>query len=100
MKKEKNATEEAFDATSFAQFFSGPSRREAGAVLAVLGIERHDGDSPKHCVNPGNEAQAPIGGVQADDARTDLIQTHGPCQQALCKGSIVWVGGREQKEKR
>jgi hypothetical protein len=56
MKKEKNAAKEAFDATSFAQFFSGPSRRQAGAVLAVLGIERHDGRSPKHAMNPGNEA--------------------------------------------
>src|SRR6266550_4041446 len=51
-------------------------------------------------MNPSNEAQAPIGRVQADDARTDLIQTHRPGQQALCEGSIMWIGRRKQKQQR
>jgi hypothetical protein len=47
MKKEKNAAKEAFDGTPLAEFFSGPSGRQAGAVLLVLGIECHDGNSPQ-----------------------------------------------------
>ncbi len=100
MKKEENATKEALDGTSFAKFFSGPGWGQAGAVLLVLGIPCNDGDCPKHAVNPGNETQAPIGCVQTDDPRMDLIEVHGPCQQALCKGSIVWVGRRKQKQQR
>ena len=51
-------------------------------------------------MNPGNQTQTPIGSIQTDDPRTDLIETHGPCQQALCKGSVVWVGRRKQKQQR
>jgi len=56
MKKEKNAAKEAFDGAALAQFISGPGGRQAGAVLQVLGIERHDGDSAKHAMNPSDEA--------------------------------------------
>ena len=100
MKKEKNATKEALDSTSFAQFFSGPGWGQAGAVLAVLGIVGDDGHCPKHSMNPGNQTQAPIGRIQTDDPRTDLVELLGPGQQALCKGSIVWVGRRKQKQER
>jgi hypothetical protein len=60
MKKEKNASKEAFNAAPFAQFFSGPSWWQAGAMLLVFGIPRDDGSSAKHSMNPGNETQAPI----------------------------------------
>ena len=79
MKKEKHAAKEAFDGAAFAEFFSGPSRRQAGAVFLVLGIERHDGDSPKCCMNPGNQTQSPIGCVKADDPRTDAVELDSPC---------------------
>jgi hypothetical protein len=95
VKKEKNATKEAFDGTPLAEFFSRPRGRQAGAVLQVLGIERHDGDSPKHAMNPSNQAYAPISGVQTDNPRMDVVELPSPCQQGLCKGGIVWVGRRE-----
>jgi hypothetical protein len=37
-----------------------------------------DSDGMQDGVNPGDEAQTPIRGVQANDARTYLIETHGP----------------------
>ncbi len=100
MKKEKNAAKEALDSTAFAQFFSGPGWGQAGAVLAVLGIVGDDGHCPKHSMNPGNQTQAPIGGIQADDPGTDVIELFGPCQQGLCKRGIVWISRRKQKEER
>ena len=63
MKEEKNATKEAFDATAFAKFFCGPGGWQAGTVLLVFRIPRDDRDSTQHAMNPGNETQAPIGGV-------------------------------------
>ena len=93
MKKEKNATKEALDSTTFAQFFSGPGWGQAGAVLAVLGIVGDDGHCPKHSMNPGYEVQTPIGGIQADDPRMDVIDLPSPCQQGLCKRGIVWITG-------
>jgi hypothetical protein len=85
---------------AFAQFFFGPGRWQAGTVLLVFGIPRDDSDCPKHAMNPGNEMQPPIGGIQADDTGTDLIQAHCPGQQRLCKRSIVGVSRGEQKEDR
>jgi hypothetical protein len=78
MKEEKNATKEAFDTAAFAQFFPGPSWRQAGTVLLVFGIPRNDGDSTKNGVNPGNETQTPICSVQANDTGTNLVEAHGP----------------------
>jgi hypothetical protein len=60
MKKEKNTSKEAFDATSFTQFFSGPGWWQARTVLLVFGIPRNDSDSTEYSMNPGNETQAPI----------------------------------------
>jgi hypothetical protein len=78
MKKEKNPPKEAFDATAFAKFFFGPGRWQTGAVLLIFGIPRDDSDGTKHGMNPGDEAQTPIGSVQADDTGTDLVEAHGP----------------------
>ena len=50
-------------------------------------------------VNPGDELQAPVGGIQANKARMDLIQLHSPCQKWLSKGSVMNIGrGKEKKE--
>jgi len=63
MKEEKHAPKEALEAAPFAKLFLGPGGRQAGTVLLVFGIPRDDSDSTKHAMNPGNEVQAPLGGV-------------------------------------
>jgi hypothetical protein len=78
MKKEKNASKEAFNAAAFSEFFSGPSWRQAGVVLLVFGIPRNDGDSTKYGMNPSNETQTPICCVQANDTGTNLVEAHSP----------------------
>jgi len=98
VKKEKKASKEALDATSFAKFFFGPGGRQAGTLLLVFGIPRDNRNRSKDAMNPGNEAQAPIGCVETDNSRTDLIQTHRPYQQLFCKRGIMRMSSREQKE--
>jgi hypothetical protein len=88
-KKEKNATKEAFNAATFAQFLFGPGGRQAGTVLLASGIPRNNGHGSQNGMNPGNQTQAPISGIQADDTGMDLIKVYRPCQQPLCKRSIM-----------
>jgi hypothetical protein len=78
VKKEKHASKEALDATSFAQFFFGPGGRQAGTILLIFGIPRDNRNRSKYGMNPGNEVQAPIRCVETDNTRMDLIQTHRP----------------------
>ncbi len=47
-------------------------------------------------MDPGDETQAPISGVQADDARADGVEAHRPFQQRASEGRIMDVGGGEQ----
>ena len=89
MKEEKHATKEAFDTAAFAKFFPGPARWQAGPLLLVFGIPRDDRDGTKHAMNPGNETQAPIGGVSAHDPGTDAIEVQRPCQQEFGKRCIM-----------
>jgi len=56
VKKEKNASKEALDATAFAKFFFGPGWRQAGTLLLVFGIPRDNRNSSKYGMNPGNAA--------------------------------------------
>ena len=63
-----------------------------------LGWKADNGDRMEGRVDPSDEAQAPIGGVQANYARTDGVEAHGPLQQGLGKGGIMDVGRRKQKE--
>ena len=77
-KEEKHTPKEAFDAAAFAQFFLGPSRRQAGTVFPASRIPGNDGYSPNNAMNPSNEAQAPIGSILADDTGTDLVEAYCP----------------------
>ena len=63
VKKEKNTPKEALDATAFAKFFFRPGGRQAGTLLMIFGISRDNRNNAKDGMNPGNEAQAPIGYV-------------------------------------
>ena len=76
MKKEKNPSKKAFNAAAFAQFFFGPGWEQAGTVLLVLRVPCNDGDRPKDRMEPGNQTQAPIGRVQTNNPRTDVIKAH------------------------
>jgi hypothetical protein len=98
VKKEENPAKEAFNATSFAKFFPGPSGRQAGVLLAVLGIVGHNGHGPKHSMDPSNQAQAPIGCIQTNNPRLDVVKVPGPCQELLRKRSIMKVGRRKEEE--
>ena len=100
MKKEKEAAKEAFDRTALAQFLFGPGGRQARAVLLPLGIPRDDRDSMQGGMDPGDEAQSPIGSIQADHARADLIEAQRPLQQGTCERGVMHIGRREQKEER
>ena len=98
MEEEKNATKEPFDTTPFAQLLLGPRGRQTGAIFLAFGIPGDHGHRMQGGVDPGDEAQTPIGGVQADDARADGIEAHSPFQQWTSKGSIMDIGAGEQVE--
>jgi len=92
MKEQQDAAKEALDAAAFAQFLFRPSRREAGAVLLAFGVPRHDGHSSERGVDPADEAQPPIGGIQANDARAKVVEMHRPLQERAGKWRIMDVG--------
>jgi hypothetical protein len=47
------------------------------------------GNCSSHAMNPGKQAQAPLGGIQTDHARTDAIELYGPGEQWLSKPSVM-----------
>jgi hypothetical protein len=69
-------------------------------LLAVLGVVGHNSHGTQHLMNPGDQTQPPISGIQTDDTRMNLVELLGPYQQLLCKRSIVKVGRRKEKEER
>ena len=71
---------------------------ESRCASRGLGVPRDDGDRMQGGMDPGDKPQSPIGGVQADNARANGIEAHGPFQQRTSKWSIMDVGGRKQKE--
>jgi hypothetical protein len=101
VKKEKHASKEALDAAPLAQFLFCPSGRQAGTVrTARLGFQGMTAIATRHAVDPPDEAQAPIGCIQAPDTGTDLLQASRPGQHLSCKWSIMSICGRKQKEER
>jgi len=100
MKEKKNAAKEAFNGAALAQFLSRPGGRQTGAVFLTFGVPRNDGHRTQDTVNPANETQTPIGGIQTDHARMNAIQMHRPCQEWLSKGSIMNVRRRDKEKER
>ena len=74
---------------ALAEFFSGPRWGQARTVLLVFGIPGNNRTGTQHRMNPADEAQAPRGGIQANNPGVDLIEVHGSCQSALRKRGIV-----------
>src|SRR5205823_5111298 len=78
VKEEKDAAKEAFNGGALAEFLFGPGGRQARALLLPFGIPGNDGDRAQDVVDPVDETQAPIGRIQADHARTNTEEAHGP----------------------
>jgi hypothetical protein len=98
VKEQEDAAKEAFDGTALAEFLFGPGGRQAGTVLLPLGGPGDDGGGMQSGVDPGDEAQAPLGSVQADNARAHGVEAHGPFHQRASEGGIMDIGAGEQKE--
>ena len=74
MEEEEDAAKKAFNGTAFAQFVFGPRWWQTRAVLLSLGIPGNHGNGSQGGVDPMDELKTPIGGIQADDARTNTIE--------------------------
>ena len=98
MEEEKNAAKEAFDTTPFGQLLFGPGGWQTGAIFLAFGIPGDHGYRAQGGMNPNDELQAPIGGIQTNKARADRIQMHGPCQKRTREGSIMDIGRRQEKK--
>src|SRR5215472_4884464 len=59
-----------------------------------------DGNGMQCVMDPGDEAQARVGGIQTDDARTQSVEAHGPLKPRASEGGIMDIGRGEQKEDR
>ena len=77
-----------------------PGERQAGAVLLPFGIPGDDRDRPERGVDPGNEAQAPIAGIEPNDAWAYAIEGHGLGQEQLGNGRVMAAGGGKEEEQR
>jgi hypothetical protein len=78
--EEEDPAKEAFNGTAFAQFVFGPSGRQTRAVL----LSSADSKEPRQWpairgVDPVDQLKAPVGGIQANDARAKVIETNGQC---------------------
>ncbi len=100
MKEEEDTAKEALDGGALAEFLFSPGGWQAGAVLLALGIPGDGRDCMEGRMDLGDEAQAPISGVQTDDARADGVEAHGPFQQWLRERGIMDIGRRKQIEDR
>ncbi|HEV8190286.1 MAG TPA: hypothetical protein VGP82_02215 [Ktedonobacterales bacterium] len=49
-------------------------------------------------MDPGDEAYAPIAGIQADDVRTHAVEAHRPLLERASEGGIMRVRGGEQEQ--
>jgi len=52
----------------------------------------------KHAMDPSDETQTPIAGIQPDDARTNIVEANGPLQQWLAKGASWTLAGERRKK--
>jgi hypothetical protein len=100
MKEQKDAPKETLNGTAAGPIFLS-SRWEANRS-DFSGVWDSSESPPPRAIrgmNPGDELQAAIGGIQAKKARADLIQLHGPCQEWLSKGSIMDIGRRKDSSR-
>jgi len=98
--EEENAPKEALNGAAFAEFLSGPSGRQARAIFFVLRVPRHNSDGPEDQMDPTDQAEAPVSGIQANDAWADMEEPYRSLQERSGKGSIMTIRWREQEKER
>jgi hypothetical protein len=62
------------------------------------GIPGNNSGSWQNAVHPGDEAHSPIRCIKTDDTGAHVVEMDGPCQQWLCKRSIMDMCRSKQKE--
>ena len=97
-KEQEDAAEEALDAAALAQLGFGPGGREAGEVFGSLGVEGDDAGGSQGGVDPLNQREPPIGGVEAHHARAQMIEGDSGREQRLGAGGVMAIGGGQAKE--
>jgi len=98
VEEEKDAAEEALNAAALAEILAGPGRWEAGAFPGTLGIPGDDGGGAEGGVDPGDESEAPVGGIEADDAGATIVERDDGGEQRLGERGIVSVRGSDAEE--
>ncbi len=51
-------------------------------------------------MDPADQAQPPVGGIEPDHLRVEAIQAHRPCEERLSEGGVVGIGGGDDEEER
>lgn len=74
MEEQKDAAKETLDRGPLAQLLGSPGWRQAKAIALSFGIPRDHRHGSQDTLNPGNQAQPPIPGIQANDAGTHLVE--------------------------
>ncbi len=63
-----------------------------------MALPGDDGNRVQGVMDPADEPESPIRGIQADDAWADRKEMYSPLQQRTGERSIMDVGRRKQKE--
>src|SRR5262245_26267116 len=64
----EDAAEDALDGGALAKLVGRPGGRQTGTVLLPFGIPGNDRDRPERRVDPCDEVQAPLAGIEPTDA--------------------------------
>jgi hypothetical protein len=86
--EDEDAAEEALDAGAFAQLLGRPGGRETVAALLPFRVPGDDRLGAKHRMDPGDQLEAPVAGIQADDARAQAQEPDGQLQRGSGEGGI------------
>ncbi len=96
-KEQEDAAKEAFDGGALAQFFLGPGRWQAGAVLLAFGVPGDNGHGSQRGMDPADQLQSPIACIQPDNARADVVEAHGQFEQGAGKRAIMCMSWPDQE---
>jgi hypothetical protein len=88
----EHPAKEALNTGALAQFGGGPGGRQPVALLLPLGVPRNNGRGAECRVDPGDQLEASVAGIQPDHARAQPIQADGGGEQraATCLNCSVF----------